>query len=83
MEQLLGDTGHPLPFEAPSPVDVLKPGLMTGLAGLGHMWLTMHDAKTTGILTLDAPSVPAQRGFAPWTSRHVCMSPTSGIFAAP
>ena len=68
MGPLLGDCGHPSPFDAFSAVDVLKPGLMTGLAGLGHMWLTMHDAKTAGILTLDAPRVPARGGFAPWTS---------------
>ena len=44
-----------VPGEAPSDVDVFRPGLMTGLAGLGHALLKAHDASTTCVLTLEAP----------------------------
>ena len=51
------DADLPLPVlgEASSGVDVFRPGLMTGLAGLGHAFLKAHDASTACVLTLEAP----------------------------
>ncbi len=47
----------PLPVlgEASSGVDVFRPGLMTGLSGLGHAFLKVHDASIACVLTLEAP----------------------------
>lgn len=52
-------SNHGLRPRAPGPAfgeaETFRPGLMTGIAGLGHMFLKEHDSSTACILTLETP----------------------------